>query len=321
MAAIRQGEVLAKPEQIGIVGAGLMGHGIAQVFALAGHSVSVHDPVAASLATLRDRIAVNLTDLGLDPKAAELVRPCPTLTEAVGDADVVFEAAPEKPGLKQAIFADLERLTRRDTLLASNTSVIPIGIIARDVTSKDRVVGTHWWNPPYLVPLVEVIETEGTAAATVTVMIELLQRVGKTAVHVKKDVPGFVGNRLQHALWREAMALVQEGVCDARTVDTVVKAGFGRRLAVLGPLENADLIGTDLSLDIHENVLPHLDRTPGPLPYLRSLVAEGKLGMKSGEGFRTWTPEEIKDLRALVLTHLKKMADQERSGHKPRPRG
>jgi 3-hydroxybutyryl-CoA dehydrogenase len=233
----------------------------------------------------------------------------------VADADVVFEAAPEKLALKQSIFAELERLAPRDALLASNTSVIPIGQIAERVESKDRVVGPHWWNPPYLVPLVEVIETAGTAPETVRVMIELLESVGKTAVHVRKDVPGFVGNRLQHALWREAMALVQEGVCDARTVDTVVKAGFGRRLAVLGPLENADLIGTDLSLDIHENVLPYLDRTAGPLPYLRQLVAEGKLGMKSGEGFRTWTPEEADALRAKVRDHLKSMAGSGNKGN------
>ena len=136
-------------------------------------------------------------------------------------------------------------------------------------------------------------------------MIALLRSVGKTPVHVKKDVPGFVGNRLQHALWREAMALVQEGICDAETVDTVVKASFGRRLAVLGPLENADLVGTDLTLDIHENVLPHIDRTPGPLPYLKALVAEGRLGMKTGQGFRSWTAQEQQELRARVLKHLK----------------
>ena len=306
---------MASLQRIGVIGAGLMGHGIAQVFAVAGHEVRVHDPVASSLATVKARIGANLTDLGLDPAAADRVTPCDTLEGAVADADVVFEVAPEKLALKQSIFAELERLASRSAILASNTSVIPIGQIAERVASKDRVVGTHWWNPPYLVPLVEVIETAGTAPETVHAMIGLLESVGKTAVHVRKDVPGFVGNRLQHALWREAMALVQEGVCDARTVDMVVKAGFGRRLAVLGPLENADLIGTDLSLDIHENVLPYLDRTAEPLPYLRQLVAEGKLGMKSGEGFRTWTAEEADALRGKVRDHLKSMAGNGNKGH------
>lgn len=297
---------MTQRERIGIVGAGLMGHGIAQVFALAGHEVKVHDPVADSLSTLNARIRANLTDLGRDASAADRVTAHANLGEAVGDAEIVFEAAPEKVALKQQIFAELERLSPPTAILASNTSVIQIGRIAEKVGSRDRVLGTHWWNPPYLVPLVEVVGTDGTDPATVTAMMALLKAVGKTPVHVKKDVPGFVGNRLQHALWREAIALVQNGICDAETVDIVVKSSFGRRLAVLGPLENADLVGTDLTLDIHENVLPHIDNTPGPLPYLRELVVSGRLGMKSGEGFRTWSETEAQDLRRQVLDYLKR---------------
>ena len=297
--------------RIGIVGAGLMGHGIAQVFALAGHSVAVYDAVPGMLATLRSRIEQNLADLKQDVSAAERVRPVETLAAAVENADVVVEAALEKLPLKQDIFAELEKLAPRHALLASNTSVIPIGKIAERVATKDRVLGTHWWNPPWLVPLVEVIETEGTSRASVTAMIDLLRSLGKTAVHVKKDVPGFIGNRLQHALWREAIALVQNGVCDAETVDTVVKAGFGRRLGVIGPLENADLIGTDLTLDIHRNVLADLDRTPGPLPYLVDLVNAGRLGFKSGRGFREWTPEQQAELRQRVSAQLKKAAAED----------
>ena len=298
---------MADKARIGIVGAGLMGHGIAQVFALNGHPVAVYDAHPEALRTLRKRIEQNLADLGQDTAAASRVTPADTLAGAVADADIVVEAALEKLELKQEIFVELERLAPRHALLASNTSVIPIGRIAAGVASRDRVLGTHWWNPPWLVPLVEVIETEGTAPASVTAMMALLRSVGKTVVHVRKDVPGFIGNRLQHALWREAIALVENGVCDAETVDTVVKAGFGRRLAVIGPLENADLIGTDLTLDIHKNVLPDLDRTPGPLAYLTDLVATGRLGFKSGEGFRTWTPERQAALRARVTAHLKKM--------------
>lgn len=299
---------MAAKARIGIVGAGLMGHGIAQVFALAGHEVAVHDPFAESLKTLKDRIAANLKDLGQDESAVERVSAADTLAGAVRDAEVVFEAAPEKLPLKQEIFADLEKLVPRETLLASNTSVIPIGQIAARVSTRDRVLGTHWWNPPYLVPLVEVIQTDGTALAAIETMLALLTSVGKTPVHVKKDVAGFVGNRLQHALWREAIALVEHGICDAETVDTVIKASFGRRLAVLGPLENADLVGTDLTLDIHQHVLPNIEHRPGPSPYLEKLVADGKLGMKSGEGFRKWTAAEQQALRARVLSHLKKMS-------------
>src|SRR5262249_23740593 len=124
-------------------------------------------------------------------------------------------------------------------------------------------------------------------------------------VRVKKDVPGFVGNRLQHALWREAIALVEHGICDAETVDTVVKASFGRRLAVLGPLENADLVGTDLTLSIPRTVLQAIEHRRGASPYLEALVTQGKLGFKSGEGFRNWSAEEQTALRAKVVSHLK----------------
>jgi len=153
---------------------------------------------------------------------------------------------------------------------------------------------------------VEVIGTEWTSPQAIDWTIALHRAAGKTPVHVKKDVPGFVGNRLQHALWREAIALVEHGICDAETVDTVIKAAFGRRLAVLGPLENADLVGTDLTLAIHKTVLPAIESRPSPSPYLEKLVADGKLGFKSGEGFRTWTPEQQAALRAQVVQHLKK---------------
>lgn len=296
---------------IGIIGAGLMGHGIAQVFALHGHSVRVYDTSCDALGVLRQRVRQNLLDLNQDAAAAERVHPCTDLAQAVGTADVVFEAGPENLEIKQRLFEQIEAAAPRHALLASNTSVIPITQIMAGLSHKGRALGTHWWNPPYLVPLVEVIRTVDTTQDSVTRMSELLAAVGKTPVTVAKDVPGFVGNRLQHALWREAIALVQNGVCDAETVDTVVKASFGRRLAVLGPLENADLVGTDLTLAIHDNVLPDLDRTMGSLPYLRQLVDDGRLGMKTGHGFRRWSKEDQAVLRRRVLDHLKALNEQE----------
>ncbi|CAM3713132.1 3-hydroxyacyl-CoA dehydrogenase PaaH [Agrobacterium tumefaciens str. B6] len=291
--------------KIAVIGAGLMGHGIAQVFAVAGHSVAVFDAHQPALDTLRSRIAKNLFDLGLPDGAQDLVTGYAVLADAVIDADVVIEAAPEKLELKRSIFADLVRLAPKHAILASNTSVIPITDIAQGLETGERILGTHWWNPPSLVPLVEVIGTAKTDPNIVAEMIDLLASAGKTPVHVKRDVPGFVGNRLQHALWREAIAIVAEGIADAETVDTVVKSSFGRRLAVLGPLENADLVGTDLTLDIHNVVLEHLNRDPGPSPYLRELVENGRLGMKSGEGFRAWTEEGAAALRARVAQYLR----------------
>jgi len=297
-------------QPIAVIGAGLMGHGIAQVFALAGFAVRVHDASAAILGTLQERIASNLADLNQDRSVISRISGHTTLAAAVTGAAFVFEAGPENLALKQQIFADVEAAAAPDAILASNTSVIPITQIMSRLRNPARALGSHWWNPPYLVPLVEVIRTAATSAAAVESMTTLLTAVGKTPVTVQKDVPGFVGNRLQHALWREAIALVQDGVCDARTVDTVVKASFGRRLAVLGPLENADLVGTDLTLAIHDEVLPHLDRTAGALPLLRRLVQEGKLGMKSGEGFQRWTADQQTALRARLLTHLQTLNER-----------
>ena len=297
--------------RIAVVGAGLMGHGIAQVFALAGHDVTITDSVKASLDSATSRIRTNLQDLGDDQSAVARVSPQAELADAVRDADCVVEAVLEDLPLKQQLFAEIERQVRPDTILASNTSVIPITQIMSGLQRRERALGTHWWNPPYLVPLVEVIGTQWTSQAAIDWTIRLHADAGKTPVHVKKDLPGFVGNRLQHALWRECIALVQNGICDAETVDTVIKASFGRRLAVLGPLENADLVGTDLTLAIHRTVLPDLDRTPGALPYLEGLVADGKLGMKTGEGFRRWTPAQQSALRSRVLQHLKQARERD----------
>ena len=300
---------MAAKARIAVIGAGLMGHGLAQVFALKGHDVTIYDSVTSNLDSAKARILTNLKDLGDDPSAVERVWPYRVLSDAVKDADYVVEAVLEDLPLKQKLFVEIEQYVRPDTILSSNTSVIPITRIMEGLKRRERALGTHWWNPPYLVPLVEVIGTEWTSQAAIDWTMKLHADAGKTPVHVKKDVPGFVGNRLQHALWRECISLVEHGICDAETVDTVIKASFGRRLAVLGPLENADLVGTDLTLAIHKTVLPAIDSRPGPSPYLEKLVESGKLGMKSGEGFRTWTPEQQAALRSKVLRHLKKARD------------
>jgi len=291
--------------RIAVIGAGLMGHGIAQVFALAGHDVTIYDSVQATLDSAKARILTNLNDLGDDRKAAERITPVAELAASVRDADYVVEAVLENLPLKQTLFAEIEQHVRPDTILSSNTSVIPITKIMEGLKRRERALGTHWWNPPFLVPLVEVIETQWTSPQVVDFTIKLHAAAGKKPAHVRKDVPGFIGNRLQHALWREAISLVENGICDAETVDNVIKSAFGRRLAVLGPLENADMVGTDLTLAIHQTVLPDIDGRPGPSPYLEKLVKDGKLGFKSGEGFRKWSPEQQQALRQKVLQHLK----------------
>jgi 3-hydroxybutyryl-CoA dehydrogenase len=292
-------------EQIAILGGGLMGHGIAQVFACAGHRVRITDPYAEARAKVLQRIETNLEELGLGRAPLANIEVVERLESCVESADFVIEAAPENLELKQQIFSDVERVAPPNAILASNTSVIPISKIMARIQTKGRALGAHWWNPPYLVPLVEVIRTSDTSSTAVDTTIAVLKRIGKSPVEVKKDVPGFVGNRLQHALWREAIALVAAGVCDAKTVDDVVKSSFGARLAVLGPIENADLVGIDLTRSIHSYVLPALDRATEPSPYLDRLIAEGRLGFKSDRGFRDWPAESQAALRAKVTQHLK----------------
>jgi 3-hydroxybutyryl-CoA dehydrogenase len=285
-----------------VIGAGLMGHGIAQVLALGGLDVVVHDPVPEALDAVRGRIAANLEALGIDRDVGvELER---DLESAAEGADWVFEAAPEDLELKQQIFERLDAVAPPDAVLATNTSVMRVGDVAARAGARGRIVGTHWWNPPFLVPLVEVVQGPETEPATIERTMTLLARLGKTPVHVRRDVAGFVGNRLQHALWREAFDLVDKGVCDPETVDTVVKAGFGRRLPFLGPMENADLIGLDLTLAIHEYVLPQLDPPSQPSAGLREHVERGELGMKTGAGFRVWSEAEAEAVRERVLARL-----------------
>ena len=292
---------------VAIIGGGLMGHGLAQVFAVAGCEVVITDPNAAVLQAVPDKVRANLQALGKDTACVARIALAATLEEAVGTADFVIETALENLALKQSLFRRIERAAPGHAIFHSNTSVIPITAIMEGLEDRSRGVGTHWWNPPYLVPLVEVVGTAWSSEAAIEATFALLRDAGKTPVRVRKDVPGFIGNRLQHALWREAISMVERGICAAEDIDVVVKASFGARLPVLGPLENADLVGTELTLAIHETVLADLETSGAPSPYLRQLVADGKLGFKSSEGFRRWTTEEMQALRDRVTQHLARM--------------
>jgi len=293
---------------IGVIGGGLMGHGIGYLLAAAGHTVRIYEPSADVRASIPQRLAAICRLLEEDDALLRRISVHDTLAAAVADTGFVFEAAPEKLPLKQQIFADLEKVTARDTILASNSSALPSTEIGRKLEHRDRVVGTHFWNPPHLVPLVEVIQTEWTSPEVIAKTMDLLRDAGRSPVHVRRDIPGFIGNRLQHALKREAIALVADGVADAETVDTVIKDGFGARLAVLGTFEQTDLVGVNLTLDIHETLLRHLDRSTEPHPLLRALVAQGKLGMRTGEGFRKWTPETAQAVRDRLSNYLAEAA-------------
>ena len=287
-----------------------MGHGIAYMLAAAGHNVRVHDPDAAALALLPERLSAIARLLGADEDSAARVGASTDIGEVVANAQLVIEAAPEQLDLKQRIFAQLDTLAPADAILASNTSAIPIAQLSEPVRDKRRVIGAHFWNPPHLVRLVELIESAPGSDVAIATVMSVLARAGWTPVHVKRDIPGFVGNRMQHALKREAIALVAAGVCDAETIDTVVKIGFGSRLAVLGPLEQSDMVGLDLTKSIHDVLLPSLDVTPHTQPYLDTLIEAGSLGMRTGRGFREWTPEQADAVRQRLDSFLAAQAQR-----------
>ena len=299
--------------KVAVIGAGLMGHGIAYRFAAAGHDVGVFEPSAELRASLPARLQKIADLLDGDPACIDRVSAHGDLAAAARDAGLVVEAVLENLELKQKIFAALEAIVSPETILASNSSALPTTEIGRHLKHRGRVVGAHFWNPPHLVRLVEVIQNEATTDDVVARTMGLLAEAGLKPVHVRKDIPGFIGNRLQHALKREAIALVADGICDAETIDDVTKEGFGARLSVLGPLEQSDLVGLELTLAIHETLIADLDRTPGPHPYLRARVADGKVGMKVGEGFRRWTPEQADAVRERLNRFLVAQAKARRT--------
>jgi 3-hydroxybutyryl-CoA dehydrogenase len=294
-------------KKVAVLGAGLMGNGLCQVFAKdAGTSVVLRSRSKKQYPFWAVRANVNILvandAMTEDEATAILSRISFTddLAEALADADLVVECVPENREIKQNLFRDIEPLVREDAILATNTSVISITEIASKTKKRDRVVGMHFWNPPYLIPLVEVVKGAETSPDVMDTAYHYLKRIGKKPVKCMKDVQGFIANRLQHAIWREALYMVEAGIADAATVDEALKYGPGLRWPHLGILENVDMIGTGLALDIQRGVLPYLADNKEPSALLEKLVSEGKLGFKTGEGYRKWTPEEA-DARNRAL--------------------
>jgi 3-hydroxybutyryl-CoA dehydrogenase len=305
---------MSKYENITIIGSGLMGHGIALVFSSAGHQVTLVDVDESNLKNALVHIKENLENMlksGIKFKSSidkivSGIKISTDMESASKNSDFVFECVFEDMKLKQNIFQKLDAACGKDTILCSNTSVMSITEIASLAVKKERIVGTHWWNPPYLIPLVEVIKTKDTSDDCMKKCYDLLSSVGKKPVYVNKDVPGFVANRMQHALWREAFAIIDEGICDAATVDECVKNSFGLRLPVLGPVENADMVGLDLTLSIHNYILKHINASPDPSKTLKQNVSLNKLGFKTGEGFQKWDKDKIEKSRKHLIEYLLK---------------
>jgi 3-hydroxybutyryl-CoA dehydrogenase len=299
-------------DTVAIIGAGFIGPGIAQIFAAQGYRVYLEDvrpevlpqAVASMRANLQELAAAGVIDAGEIEPTIGRVSLTTDIGEAVKRAQLVIEAVSENLGLKQKIFQELDAISPQETILCTNTSVISITEIASRAVHRERIVGTHYWNPPYLIPLVEVVKGRDTSDDTLNFTFDLLKKVGKRPVKCLKDVPGFIANRLQHALWREAISIVENGIADAQTVDEAIKSGFAIRLPVLGPLENADMVGLDLTLAIHEYILKHLEDSHEPSRLLKEKVRNGELGFKSGQGFFRWTPEQSRQSREKLTRHL-----------------
>ena len=309
-------------ERVAVIGAGMMGVGVAQVFAAAGHEVALQDAFPQVLERAPAALQANLEFLaanGLgspDDVAAAVARvsTTPELRAAVEGAGFVVECVYEDLALKQDVFERLDEACPPSTILCTNTSVMSITEIGARAVHKERVVGTHFWNPPYLIPLVEVVRTADVADDVVRRTMEVLRSVGKRPIDCKKDVPGFVANRLQHALWREAFSIVEHGIADAATVDESIRYGPGLRLPILAPMENADMVGLDLTLAIHDYLLPHLEASGEPSPLLREKVAKGELGFKSGRGFQDWTSEEAEESRRRLASYLVHVLSDDKRG-------
>jgi len=309
---------------IGVLGAGLMGHAIAQVFASAGYRVNIYDADIAMLEKAKERIAANF-DVFIQLKLAsseererclELVTVSSDLQTLCNGPQLIIEAISEEMTAKRNAYAAIEKYTPSDTILTSNTSALSITDISAALEHKTRFLGTHFWNPPHIIPCVEVIMGGSTAEEVFNTVYLLMEKVGKVPVRVLKDIPGFLGNRLQHALWREAISLQENKIASAEDIDKVVKYGFGIRMPFIGPLETADLAGLALTRDIHKYLFPYLESSSKPSPVLDTLVAEGATGVKAGQGFYSWTPEKIQQVIRQRDTVLLKIIHEITGGAK-----
>jgi 3-hydroxyacyl-CoA dehydrogenase len=284
-------------ERVAVVGAGRMGHGIALVYALDGRDVALFDVDDEVLDSAPERVDAALSTMVsegyLERDAADAalsnLRTESDFAAAVAGADFVTEAVAEDLAVKQSVFADLDAHAPADALLATNTSGLSIADIARDVEDTSRVLGTHWFNPPHIVPLVEVVKGPETTDAAVATVREVLDSAGKTPVVLEREIPGFLGNRIQAAMTYEAYSLLARGVASAADIDRAVKAGFGFRLPVMGIFEKVDQSGLDVHREVERSLMADLDRGTDPNPVVSELVERGETGWESGTGVYDWT--------------------------------
>ncbi|QLD88173.1 3-hydroxyacyl-CoA dehydrogenase family protein [Natronomonas salina] len=282
--------------QVTVIGAGSMGHGIAQVSAMAGHEVRLNDVDEERVQSGLDGIESNLEG-GVErgkvseserDEALERITGDADLEAAVSDADLVVEAVPEDMDLKKGIFTDVEAAAPGDAILGSNTSSLSVTELASALESPERAVGLHFFNPPHIMDLVEIVVAEQTSEAVEVAAVEYVEGLGKEAV-VVRDSAGFASSRLGVALGLEAIRMVESGVASVEDIDTAMEEGYSHPM---GPLELTDLVGLDVRLDIAEYLREELGERFRPPQLLKKKVRAGKLGKKSGEGFYVWEDGE-----------------------------
>ncbi|CAE6738739.1 3-hydroxybutyryl-CoA dehydrogenase [Paraburkholderia domus] len=297
---------------IGVVGTGLMGVGIATQSALHGHRTIVHDVDPARLASVAPKaeaVLDELIDAGRIDHAAKQAALARIETHAqldvMASAQFVIEAIPEVLELKHRLYASLAELMADDAILASNTSGFPPDQLVAPLRAKERFLIAHFWNPPHMIPLVEVVPGTETAPEVTEQTAALMSAIGMEPVVLAKAIPGFVGNRLQFAVLREALNIVRSGAATPDVVDRVMKASLGRRWGIVGPLEGADMGGLDTFLDISTHLMPELAKDEDVLDLLRAQVNAGRVGVRSGAGFYDWDDAHlarVKEGRKRVIS-------------------
>jgi 3-hydroxybutyryl-CoA dehydrogenase len=313
---------MSKLTKFVVCGGGMMGSAIAQILAtIEGAQVTILRSSNRG-GDIRDKVRANLqqlVDKGVyAPEYVEEVVSKIDIAydkheDSVRNAELIIECVPEVMEIKQDLFAGLEEVVSEKTIFCTNTSVMSPTEIASKCQHKERVCGTHFWNPAHLIPLVEVVKTEATSDEVIADVMEVMKAAGKQPCLCKKDVPGFIANRMQHALWREAIAIVDEGIADAETVDLACKTSFGLRLPYLPPLVNSDMVGTQLTWNIHSYVLKHLADNHEPSPIVKEMIDTGKLGFRAEpvdgvrEGFMKYTDEQIAEINKGLNDYLIKM--------------
>lgn len=300
-------------KSVTVIGTGMMAPGIAACFAVGGKSVTLAGRTGASLSRGRS----NLLDCLRDLEVAEILTPAETsaalgrvefstdILGASARSDLVVESISENLAAKQDLFTQLDGMCRPDAVITSNTSGLRITDITARMSNPQRAATTHFWLPPHLIPLVEIVKGERTSDETVQTLRAVLTEIGKRPVVVRKDVPGQLGNRLLSAITREAMYIVQEGIASAEEVDTAIKTGLGLRFPVYGPLDHADVAGLDLLLAIHSYLFKDLCNSTEPLPILKEKVESGNVGAKSGHGFYDWTQRDVAQTKAARDAFIK----------------